>query len=277
MQRKTVVSLLSSASTLLLAGSLQAGEVKWADPLPNTAGVKAADATPATPATPAVDAIPATATSPAVPAVPAKPAADAKPAVVGVPATGGIGYEWTVTLGNNDSADFTGSVGAKSSYEPTFKAPEFAWTHTTDFVALNLTADAKVSIMVTRQQGVTDASVDKTTNALVLKEAGNLLNPVVAVWKNWEESGVETGSFNPLGKTSWMNELAYVGIAYADKGQSMIIYTVDLPKGKYTLNIGGANAYEPNGCAATNAACYTGTHGYRVEITTGTGAVDHMH
>ncbi|MEQ1637929.1 MAG: hypothetical protein ABL903_14690 [Methylococcales bacterium] len=259
MQRKIVVSLMS-ASTLFLAGTLQAGEVKWADPLPNVAAVKASPATPE---------VPATATTPAVPT---------KPAVEAKPGSGGIGYEWTVALGDNDSAAFTGSVGAKSAYEPTFAAPEFAWQHTSDYIALDLTADATVTIMVMRQQGVVDASLDKTTNALVLKEAGKLLNPVVVVWKNWEESGVETGSFNPLGKTSWMNEAVYTGIAYADKGQSMVTYSGQLAKGKYTLNVGGANAYEPNGCAATNAACYTGNHGYRVEISTGTGAVDHtMH
>ena len=259
------IALSLSVSSLLLAGPLQASEVKWSDPLPNTAAVKASPAVEASPATPA---IPATATTPAVPA---KPAVEAKPAVAAKAATGGIGYEWTVKIGNNDIAAFTGSVGAKSSYEPTFTAPEFGWQHTSDYVALDLTEDANVTITVARQQGVTDASVDKATGAMVLKEAGNALNPVIVLWRNWEESGVETGSFSPIGKTSWMNELVHLGLAYSDKGQSEITYSAQLTKGKYTINIGGANGYEPNGCVATNAACYTGNHGYRAEIKTGSG------
>jgi hypothetical protein len=250
MQKKIIVSLLG-ASTLFLTYNLQASEVKWADPLPNTPAVKASDAVPA---------VPATATTPEIPA---------NPAVAAKPATGGIGYEWTVTLGNNDSAEFVGTVGAKSSYEPTFKAPEFAWQHTSNWVALDLTADATITITVNAQQGLRDFSVDSTTKALVIKDAGKFLKPVVSVFKNWEETGVETGSFNPMGKTSWMNELVFIGIAYADKGQSVIAYTAKLAKGKYSLNIGGANAYEPNGCAATDATCYTGNHGYRVSIITG--------
>lgn len=242
---------LLGATGLLLTGLLHASEVKWADPLPNTPAIKAADAVPATADTPAI------------------------PAVTAVAASGGIGYEWTVTMGDDDYAELVGSVGAKSAYEPTFQAPEFAWQHTSNYIALDLTADATVTIMVNRQQGVQTASLDKTTKALVIKEAGNRLNPVVVVWKNWEESGVETGSFNPLGKTSWMNELVYIGIAYADKGQSTVMYSGQLAKGKYTLNIAGANAYEPNGCPASDTECYTGNHGYRVEISTGSGAVDH--
>lgn len=260
------IALSLSAGSVLLAGSLQASEVSWSDPLPNTAAVKATPAVEASPATPA---IPATATTPAVPA---KPAVEAKPAVAGKPATGGIGYEWTVKMGNNDTATFTGSVGAKSSYEPTFTAPEFGWQHTSDYIALDLTEDANVTITAARQQGVTDASIDKNTAAIVLKEAGKFLNPVIVVWRNWEESGVETGSFSPIGKTSWMNELVHLGLAYADKGQDTITYTAQLTKGKYTINIGGANGYEPNGCPVTNTACYTGNHGYRAEIKTGTGA-----
>lgn len=242
MQHKIIASLLG-ASTLLLTNALQAGEASWSDPLPNTSSVAA---------------VAATATAPAVAAK---------------PATGGIGYEWTVTLGNNDSAGITGSVGAKSAYEPAnvAKGPEWAWTHTSDMIALDLTADADVSIMVMAVQGVTDASIKKDSNPAVIeyKPAGKLLNPVVSVFKNWEESGVETSTFNPVGKTTWANELVYVGVAADLTNQKMTKYTAKLTKGKYTLMIGGANAVTGNGCAETNTACYTGNHGYYAYISTG--------
>jgi hypothetical protein len=264
-----MVASLLGASSLLLAGTLHASDVIWADPLPNTPAVKATDAVPA---------VPATATTPAIPA---------KPAVAAKPATGGIGYEWTVTLGNNDSAEFVGSVGAKSSWEPSNAeatmsyptGPEAAWQHTSDWVALDLTTDADVTIMVMAQQGVTDASIVKDSNpaALAFKVAGNLLYPAVSVFKNWEETGQEIHRFNPIGKSTWTNELVYMGVAYADKGQRMIEYKGKFTKGHYSLAIGGAAVAPGNNCTESNTACYTGSHGYLAQITTGTGAADHVH
>lgn len=256
MQKKIVAPLLS-VSALLLGGSLQASEVKWADPLPNTAGVTAVAATPA---------VEATATTPAV---------AAKPAVAGVAATGGIGYEWSITMGNNDKAAITGSVGASSAYNLSnvAKGPEWAWTHTTDMVALDLKEDAEVTFMVMAQQGISDAALSKDTPPkLTYTTAGALLNPAISVFKGWEETGVETSTFNPIGKTSWTNELSYIGINADITNQKMTTYTVKLTKGKYTLMIGAANNYPSNGCKDTDTACYTGNHGYIAKITTGTAS-----
>lgn len=222
MQKKIVVSLLN-VSALLVAGSLQAGEVKWADPLPDA----------------------------------------------------GLGYEWTVTLGNNDTAGISGTVGAKSIWEPSNAAagPEAGWTHTADMVALDLTADADVTITVMAVQGLYDISIVKDSNPAKLQTvaAGNKLFPAVSVFKNWEETGTESHTFNTIGISSWTKDLVYVGIAYADKGQRTIQYKGKLAKGKYTLDIGGAAAAPGNGCTESNTACWTGSHGYYAVITTGTG------
>lgn len=222
MQKKIVTSLFTT-SALLVAGALQASEVKWADPLPDA----------------------------------------------------GLGYEWTVTLGNNDTAGFGGTVGAKSAWEPANAAagPEAGWTHTADMVALDLTADADVTIMVMAVQGLYDISIVKDSNPAKLQTvaAGNKLFPAVSVFKNWEETGTESHTFNTVGVSSWTKNLEYVGVAYADRGQRMIQYKGKLAKGKYTLDIGGAAVAPGNGCTESNAACWTGSHGYYATITTGTG------
>lgn len=239
--QKKLISALLTAGSILLAPMTQASEVKWADPLPNTAAV----------------------------------AADAAKGIAAKAATGGLGYEWWVNMGAADSAEFVGAVGAKSSYEPTFAVnnnPDFLWTHTSNWVALELTADANVTITVSRQQGVQVASLDTKTDPaapkLVTTHAGNLLYPVVSVYKNWEENGEETHQSNPIGRAKWQKDLDFLGIAYADMGATTVTYKGKLAKGKYTLNIGGANGWAGNGCASTNAACYTGNHGYRATITT---------
>jgi hypothetical protein len=96
------------------------------------------------------------------------------------------------------------------------------------------------------------------------------------VYKNWEETGQETHTFNSIGRSSWTNELVFVGVAYADKGQRMIEYKGKFTKGHYTLTIGGAAVAPGNNCVEGNA-CYDGRHGYSAHITTGTGAAAHMH
>lgn len=222
---KKIISLALCSSALLLAGELQASTVKFGDPSP----------------------------------------------------TVGIGYEWTVTMGNTsvdpvtkldrkfETAEFSGSVGAKSSFEPTFTAPNFGWTHTSDWVALNVTADSFVTIEVSRQQGINGYSVDQTTKAITDTTAGDLLYPALSVYQNWEENAatVESHDFNPMAAPSWTKDLKFIDVAYSDKGQPTISYSIVFQKGKYTLNIGGANALY---CKAGDP-CFTGEHGYRVKIT----------
>ena len=222
---KKTISILLGSSALILASASYASDVKFADPAPNK----------------------------------------------------GIGYEWTVNIGNTsvdpvtkatrkyEVAEFTGAVGAKSKYEPSFTAPNFGWTHTSDWVALNVTADSFVTIEVARQQGVTGYSVDATTKAVTDTTALDMLYPGISVYQNWEENAatVESHDFNPMGTPSWTKDLKYIDVAYADQGQATISYSIVLAKGKYSLNIGGVNALW---CKATDP-CYLGDHGYRAKIT----------
>jgi hypothetical protein len=45
---------------------------------------------------------------------------------------GGIGYEWTIIMTDNDTSEFTRHVGAKSWNEPLNPVGLKGWTHTSD-------------------------------------------------------------------------------------------------------------------------------------------------
>lgn len=217
-----LLPLLTFAAAVLSSHSF-ASEVRWADPLPNSAN------------------------------------------------SGGLSYEWSITMSTIDRAEFFGTVGARSSYDPSFAAPEFANTHASHWVALEFSATTSAMITISRQANLPLAVLNTTTTpaSLMMTGAGNALYPVVSVYKNWEENSQEGNFSNPIGRANWQKDLEFIGLAYADGGASSIIYKGTLPKGRYTLNIGGAAAWPTNGCASSNSACYNGEHGYHATIVTG--------
>ncbi len=179
------------------------------------------------------------------------------------PDEGGIGYEWTVTFDHHGTHEIVGSVGGKGSYEPSFEMPDFGWTHTTDWVALELGTDSMLEIEMTRQEGVYEMKVDRETGEKSYQTAGAMLYPALSVYKGWDSTTEkEKGSFNPIG--NFWSTIEHIGVAYADDGQSTIVYKVMLPAGRYSVNIGGVNALY---CAETDP-CYNGKHGYRAKFTT---------
>lgn len=178
------------------------------------------------------------------------------------PDEGGIGYEWTVSIAHHGTAEVVGSTGGKGSYEPSFEAPDFGWTHTTDWVALELGADVMLEIEMTRQEGVYEAKVDADTGEVSYATSGAMLYPALSVYKGWDTTTEkEKGSFNPIG--NFWSSIEYMDVAYSQSGEETIVYRAKLPAGKYSVNIGGVNALY---CAETDA-CYNGVHGYRVKFT----------
>ena len=77
---------------------------------------------------------------------------------VGRPATGslsfadpaplGIGYEWTVLMHRRETMEMVHAVGAKSWQEPSNPDGAKGWTHTSNWVALELVEPATVKIVV---------------------------------------------------------------------------------------------------------------------------------
>ncbi len=182
------------------------------------------------------------------------------------PEKGGIGYEWHIKMPHHGAVEIVGSVGGKSSFEPNFRAPNFGWTHTSDWVALELDADAVLEIVVRRQAGVYDAKPpkkDATSTKLSYVTAGASLYPAVSIYSGWDSTTEkEKGSFNPIG--NFWSTIQFMDVEYSKEGESMIVYRKYLGAGKYSIDIGGVNALY---CTETDA-CFKGLHGYRATFTT---------
>lgn len=183
--------------------------------------------------------------------------------VYGDPDGTGIGYEWTVKMPHHGSVEILGSVGGKSSFEPQFQAPDFGWTHTSDWVAVELAADAVLEIEVSRQGGFHEMKVDKEDNSQSYVTAGAELYPALSVYEGWDSTTEkEKGSFNPAG--NFWSTIQFKAAEYSKLGETTIIYRAKLAAGKYSVNIGGVNALY---CAETDP-CYNGLHGYRAKLST---------
>lgn len=178
------------------------------------------------------------------------------------PDEGGIGYEWTVSLGHHGSAEIVGSTGGKGSYEPSFENPDIGWTHTTDWVALELEAEVILEIEVSRQEGVYEMKVDRETGEKSFATSGAMLYPAISIYSGWDSTTeLEKGSFNPLG--NFWSTIDFKDSLYSKFGETTIVYRAKLPAGKYSVNIGGVNALY---CAEEDA-CYNGAHGFRAKFT----------
>ncbi len=183
--------------------------------------------------------------------------------VFGDPDGTGIGYEWTIKMSHHGSVEILGSVGGKSSFEPQFQAPDFGWTHTSDWVALELVADAVLEIKVSRQGGFYEMKVDDTNNSKSYVTAGAELYPALSLYEGWDSTTEkEKGSFNPAG--NFWSTIKFKAAEYSKLGETTITYRTHLPAGKYSVNIGGVNALY---CSETES-CYNGLHGYRATFTT---------
>jgi hypothetical protein len=179
------------------------------------------------------------------------------------PAEGGLGYEWIVTLGHNGSHEIVGSTGGKGSYEPSFEAPDIGWTHTTDWVALELEEEAILEIKVTRQEGVYEMKVDRETGEKSYATSGAMLYPSFSIYEGWDSTTEkEKGSFNPMG--NFWSTIVFKDAAFSEYGETTIVWRGRMPAGQYSVNVGGVNALY---CAETDD-CYNGVHGFKATFTT---------
>lgn len=186
------------------------------------------------------------------------------------PDPAGIGYEWTVRMHRRQTAEVVHAVGAKSWNEPSNPDGLKGWTHTSNWIALELEEPATVKITVTRQQGVV---ITSGTTAAAARFA---LVPALSLYSGWDSTTeFEDHTFNNMG--NFWSTIVYVGSAANPKGKSRVTYRARLAAGKYSIVIGGnppslgnPSAYPPGTCDPADATCYryTGTHGYRATIQT---------
>lgn len=183
---------------------------------------------------------------------------------------GGISYEWTVKMGKRDKVSFVNRVGAKSFNEPppAYEPPDTGWTHTSNWVALELTHHTKLKIEVERQEGV------PFTTPTGVATARNKLVPAIALYSGWDNTSCEDHRYNTSTNFDW-STVQFLGNQPNKFGRSVAVYSVELDAGQYSIAIGGSPkvlaAYpDASTCSPADPVCYayTGFHGYRVEMKT---------
>lgn len=168
----------------------------------------------------------------------------------------GMTYEWGVTMGNTDSAGYTGSVGAKSWAEPGNPPGERGWTHTSDWTALDLTGVSGPTLLTLQ--------LDRGTT-------GQLF-PAFSLYSGWEtvNSDSTNHTFNSVGNISWATNLTHLDhVANAGgpdgsatgAGVTSVSKQWVLAPGLYSLVYGGNPGFVP-------PLGQTGTHAFSATLTT---------
>ncbi|TKB89821.1 MAG: hypothetical protein E8D40_14130 [Nitrospira sp.] len=166
----------------------------------------------------------------------------------------GLTYEWGVTMGANDSATYTGSVGAKSWAEPGNPVGAKGWTHTSDWTVLDLTGTGGPTLVtLTLDRGATGS-----------------LFPAFSIFSGVEDVNADTTNhtWNNTGNISWATNLTFTdhlanagGAIGTGNGTGLASVSDNwvLAPGLYTLNFGGNPAVSLG---------QTGTHAFTATLTT---------
>jgi hypothetical protein len=189
---------------------------------------------------------------------------------------GGIGYEWTVKMGKIDKATLINFVGAKSMSEipPFYVSPDVGWTHTSNWIALEVTATTKLTVKVSRIEGVPFVVLDAENKLFSKGYSRDKLVPGIAIYNGWDNTSCEDHRYNPSGNVDW-STLVWMGNNLNTAQKSFVEYSIKLIPGKYTIAVGGTpkalDTYPAGNCNPADPICYayTGNHGYRVEMKTG--------
>lgn len=153
---------------------------------------------------------------------------------LGDPTPDGITYRWTVKMNAKDNADVDGTVGAWSWDEDGFPETARGWTHTSNWVALDLTEDSRLTIKLGRKAGV-----PTTTNANNPDGVGLLnLFPAFTIYKGWQETGDDLHNFNNRGNIAWAADVEYL-THVENTGNTVALLTLKLKAGKYSVVLGG--------------------------------------
>lgn len=151
----------------------------------------------------------------------------------------GITYEWLASTNHGGDGSLSGSVGAKSWAEPGNPVDAKGWTHTTDWVALDLSALHEPTLLtVTLERGGTGS-----------------LFPAFSLYQGWEtvNSDATNHTFNNTGPITWATSLSYIDhVANAGgplgtesgTGLTSVSQQFVLAPGLYSLALGGNPSFE---------------------------------
>ncbi len=162
----------------------------------------------------------------------------------------GLTYEFQGSTTHGGAGSISGQVGAKSWAEPGNPVGAKGWTHTSNWVALDLSAMHEPSVLTIEQARGTTGS----------------LFPAFSLYSGWETdtSDATNHTFNNTGAISWADDLTYIGhVANAGgpngtdngTGSTSVSGQFVVTPGLYTIALGGnpANALGQTGIHAFTA------------------------
>jgi len=186
-----------------------------------------------------------------------------------LPTAAGIGYARTVTVADGVTGSFSSLVGAWSWEDNELFSPgqpPVGWTHTSNWLALNVEQDSFVTLTMERDANVPDPTVqdpDRKADTSSMKPSMTILRgwdndpvppefrtrpDIVAAWAPYGGVPTDLGdhhTYNNRGMISWAEDLRYLD--HADNStQDSITRTWRLPAGRYTLAL-GSNSTTENG------------------------------
>jgi len=157
----------------------------------------------------------------------------------------GIPYSWAVELSAGEHAEIPpGHVGAWSWDEDGFPATARGWTHTSQFIKLELTGRALLSLKAGSAANVPWPSPEEPNRL-----AGTNLFPSFTLYRGWDtDAGVhldtngvtidQDHTFNNRGNIEWAEDAVYLD-HLENHAEHAATRTWLLPAGRYTINVGG--------------------------------------
>ena len=161
----------------------------------------------------------------------------------------GIPYKWDVQMSDHSYTQFISYVGAKSWWEPTNPPATPGWTHSSNWVKLELKKAANVEIEIEAETGIACTGPTFPCDQTTLVAVGNLY-PAISLYKGVDTTSAQDHIFNPVGNGSFFSSnVTYLG-SKKSIGKKSLTYKTKLAAGSYTLNIGGANYFNCQPTAA---------------------------
>lgn len=164
------------------------------------------------------------------------------------PASGGIAYNWGITLGAADSGSVAGGVGQWSWEDPNVPGGgPGGWGHTSHWIALTLTSSSILELNLARNANVPDTGSVDPGDFLAM---GNYF-PSFTIWQNHDTDAAPatfaaspnlTGNWHTYANTAnveWAEDLVYLDHHRNTGSQTSVTEAWSLPAGNYTLVVGG--------------------------------------
>lgn len=148
------------------------------------------------------------------------------------PQAGGIGYTWTVIAGQNDSGSLSRHFGAWSWEDQTL-GMNTGWTHDSNWLALNLTDAAVLTLTLERDSAVPYAGAG---NIGGFADTADMF-PSFTFWQGWDNDDGNLHTYFNKGAVSWAEDLTYLD-HYENSTLTSITRSYTLAAGSYTFALG---------------------------------------